>query len=113
MKIFDFDSAPARLIDQFGSTAANATPLTAPEGDAHVVCIRLGPGGLLGRHAAQSAQLFVVVQGEGWVSGADGEQQPVNAGTAAFWEAGEEHESGSDSGMTVIVVEAERLAPRL
>ena len=78
-------------------------------GSAHVVCIRLGPGGILGRHAGAVAQAFVVVQGEGWVSGPDGAQRPVTAGTAVFWDAGEEHESGTEFGMTAIVVEAERL----
>ena len=87
------------------------TPLTVPEGDAHVVCVRLGPGGVLGRHAAGAAQAFVVVQGEGWSSGADGARVALAAGTAVFWEAGEEHETGSESGLTAIIVEAERLVP--
>ena len=65
----------------------------------------------MGRHTGRVAQAFVVVQGEGWVSGADGERRPVTAGTAVFWDAGEEHESGTDSGLTAIVVEAERLVP--
>ena len=54
----------------------------------------------------------MIVQGEGWVSGPDGEQRPVAAGTVVFWEAGEEHESGTESGLTAIVVQAERLLPR-
>ena len=54
-----------------------------------------------------------MVEGEGWVRGPDGERVPVTAGKAVYWEAGEEHESGSDSGMTAIVVEAERLIPHL
>jgi hypothetical protein len=34
---------------------------------------------------------------------------PISAGEAVLWEPGEEHESGSDEGMTVLVVEAEAL----
>jgi quercetin dioxygenase-like cupin family protein len=55
------------------------------------------------------AQLFTVVGGSGWVSGADGEREPIRAGEAVLWQPGEEHESGSEEGMTVLVVEAESL----
>jgi hypothetical protein len=43
------------------------------------------------------------------VSGADGEREPISAGEAVRWEQGEEHESGSDEGMTVLVLEGETL----
>jgi quercetin dioxygenase-like cupin family protein len=79
----------------------------APE--AHVVVIEIGPGGLVGRHPAVVAQLFVVVRGTGWVSGADGLRIQISAGEAVLWEPGEEHESGSDEGMTALVVEAEQI----
>ncbi|MDQ2983743.1 MAG: cupin domain-containing protein [Actinomycetota bacterium] len=87
------------------------TSLVGPGGTAAVVCVRLGPGGRIGRHPAAASQLFAVVQGEGWVSGADGEQVPVAAGEAALWEPGEEHEAGTDVGMTAVVVEADQLEP--
>jgi mannose-6-phosphate isomerase-like protein (cupin superfamily) len=77
---------------------------------AHAVVIELGPGGIVGRHPAGVAQLFVVVRGSGWASGSDGERVPIEAGEAVLWELGEEHESGSDDGMTVLVVESESLA---
>ena len=113
MKFLDFDAGGAFAISGFGSRAATASPLTLPDGDAHVVCLRLGAGGVLGRHPASVDQVFVVVEGEGWVSGTDGERLAVTAGNAVYWEAGEEHESGTDGGMTAIVVEAERLIPHL
>jgi hypothetical protein len=50
-----------------------------------------------------------VENGSGWVSGADGERQPIEAGEAVLWGQGEEHESGSDTGMTALVVEAESI----
>jgi quercetin dioxygenase-like cupin family protein len=79
--------------------------------DAHIVVIEVGPGGVVARHPAGMAQLFSVVQGSGWVSGADGQRSSVAAGESVLWEPGEEHESGSDEGMTVLVVEAESLDP--
>jgi mannose-6-phosphate isomerase-like protein (cupin superfamily) len=73
------------------------------------VVIEIGAGGVLGRHPATAPQLFVAVRGSGWVSGGDGEREPIEAGEAVAWELGEEHESGSDEGMTAIVVEGESL----
>ncbi|WP_433746864.1 hypothetical protein [Falsibacillus pallidus] len=35
----------------------------------------------------------------------------MSAGTAVFWETGEEHESGSESGMTAFVMEGEHFSP--
>ena len=89
-----------------GSVSAQVRRLTA---GAHVVVIEVEPGGLVGRHPAAAFQLFTVVSGSGWVSGGDGEREPIAAGQAVVWEPGEEHESGSDAGMTVLVVEAESL----
>ncbi len=74
--------------------------------DAHAVVIEIEPGGVVGRHPAVVPQLFVVVSGSGWVSGSDGEREPVEAGGAVLWEQGEEHESGSEEGMTALVIEA-------
>jgi quercetin dioxygenase-like cupin family protein len=67
--------------------------------------IYLSPGGGLGRHPAVARQLFVVVAGSGWVTGDDDDRIDIGAGRAALWEAGEEHESGTDVGMTVAVLE--------
>ena len=78
-------------------------------GSAHVVVIEIAAGGVVGRHPAVGAQLFAVVSGAGWVSGADRERMPIASGEAVVWEPGEEHESGSEEGMTVLVVEAESL----
>jgi quercetin dioxygenase-like cupin family protein len=90
-----------------GSANARVRRLAA---EAHSVVIEIGPGGVVGRHPAVVAQLFVVVSGSGWVSGRDGEREPISAGEAVLWEQGEEHESGSDEGMTALVLEAESLA---
>ena len=74
-----------------------------------MVVIEIAPGGVVGRHPAAVPQLFVAVRGSGWVRGASGEREPIEAGEGVAWEPGEAHESGSDGGMTAIVVEAEPL----
>jgi quercetin dioxygenase-like cupin family protein len=74
-----------------------------------VVVIEVGPGGVVGRHPAGPHQLFAVLSGSGWVTGADGEREAVSAGDIVVWEPGEEHESGSGEGMRALVVEAHGL----
>ncbi len=64
--------------------------------------LRYGPGGIVGGHSAVGDQLFVVVQGEGWVRTEASEPERIAAGEAAVWNAGEWHESGTDTGMTAI-----------
>ncbi len=64
------------------------------------------PGGHNERHSAGLWQLLAVVQGEGWASGADGKREPLCAGDAVLWEPHEEHESGTDNGMTVVIVQS-------
>jgi quercetin dioxygenase-like cupin family protein len=106
VKFVRFD--PSRPITQHGSTGATVAGIARMEGRAQVVCIRLEPGGVLGEHPAVGAQLFLVVAGSGWVrAGAD--RRDVAAGSGALWESDELHESGTDDGMTAVVVEAESI----
>jgi quercetin dioxygenase-like cupin family protein len=98
------DLGGEREVTAPGSVSARVRRL-APA--AHVVVIEIAPGGVVGRHPAGAFQLFTVVRGVGWVSGSDGERTSISAGEAVLWEPGEEHESGSDEGMTALVVEAE------
>ena len=99
--------AGEREVTAPGSVGARVRRLSA---EAHVVVIEVEPGGVVARHPAAVAQLFALIRGSGWVSGADGEREPIATGEAVVWDPGEEHESGSVEGMTVLVVEAESLA---
>lgn len=101
------DLAGERELDRFESVEARVRRLA---GEAHVVVIEIGRGGKVGRHPAASAQLFTVVRGSGWVAGGEGRREPIAAGEAVLWQAGEEHESGSEVGMTALVVEADAIA---
>jgi quercetin dioxygenase-like cupin family protein len=89
-----------------GSISARVRRLAS---EAHAVVIEIAPGGVVARHPAVGQQLFVVVSGSGWVIGTGGEREAIRAGEAVLWDQGEEHESGSDEGMTALVVEAESL----
>ncbi|TLS38130.1 cupin [Pseudalkalibacillus caeni] len=66
---------------------------------------------IVGEHDAVVNQLFLVVSGSGWVAGENGKRIPIEQGQAAFWIKGETHTSGSEEGMTVIVLEGEDIVP--
>jgi len=114
VKLIPFARGPTRAVEEFGSVGVTLAPLTEPLARGapfQAARFRLEPGGVIGRHPASVEQLLVVVDGSGWVSGADGERRPIAAGEAAFWEAGEEHETASDEGLTAIVIEGPGLRP--
>lgn len=76
---------------------------------AHVAYV--SPGGVLGLHPTRFWQVFCVVAGEGWVRVRGEERQRIEARQAVLWAPGEVHESGSDVGMTVVIVaSSERLS---
>ncbi|WP_236570665.1 hypothetical protein [Paenibacillus sp. An7] len=52
-----------------------------------------------------------MLNGQGWVVGKEGIKYYIQSGRVAFWEPEEIHESGSEQGMTVIVIEGEDLKP--
>lgn len=107
MKISRFDPQVGRKIEQFGSANVILSGIARLNTEAQVSCMYIGPGGMVGYHLATTPQLFLVVQGEGWVRGESTERVPIHPGEAAFWDAGEGHASGSAFGMTAIVVESE------
>jgi quercetin dioxygenase-like cupin family protein len=81
------------------------------EGFFQVGCMHFDPGGVIGFHPAGVNQLFLVVSGSGWVRDETSGRIPIRAGQAVYWEAGEGHESGTETGMTAIVIEGPGLNP--
>jgi GrpB-like predicted nucleotidyltransferase (UPF0157 family)/quercetin dioxygenase-like cupin family protein len=106
MEIFTFEEQVSIPISSFGSRF-RIGPLTDTDSGVRVQVMHLPPGGLIGRHKATTTQLFAVVQGSGWGSGADGRRRILRTGFAALWAEGEEHEAGSDPGLTAVCVEGE------
>jgi len=105
MKLFCFYQNVGREITLFDSRKLTQVPLAKIFDPAHVSCMYLEAGGVIGHHQATIPQLFAVVEGEGWVRGESGERIPIHKGQAAFWEAGEWHETATDTGLTAIVIE--------
>ena len=111
MQLFRFDASAGRPITDFGSVGLVMSPIQRGAGEFQLGCMHLNAGGLVGNHQAAGPQLFLVVRGEGWVRGEEPERHSIAAGQAAFWESGEWHESGTDTCMDVVVLEAGALDP--
>jgi len=95
-------------ITEHGSQGVFMTELARYEtaGRYRTYVTEVAPGGVLGRHGgrADGFQLFYVLTGAGWVSGSDGVKHDIGVGQAVLWSGGESHESGSEIGMTVVMV---------
>jgi quercetin dioxygenase-like cupin family protein len=111
MKIFRFDPETGRQIDRYGSSGFIVSRVVQLFEEAFVNCAYLGAGGIIGFHQAAAPQLFLVVQGEGWVRDETSERTSIKLGQAAYWEEGEWHESGTDAGMTAIIIEGVNFDP--
>jgi quercetin dioxygenase-like cupin family protein len=70
---------------------------------------RFEPGGRLRRHPATDPQILAILEGSGEVRGADGDDEPIEAGEAVYLHEGEEHEMKSAAGLTALIIEGERL----
>src|SRR5262249_30364420 len=105
MKIINFSERQAKPIELFENVNASSARLGEGEGEAHVYCVRFGPGGKIGEHPAGFGQLFLVIEGSGWVSGRDGKRVELSAGHGAYFSRGEMHSKGSDVGMTAIMIQ--------
>jgi quercetin dioxygenase-like cupin family protein len=107
VKIVAFETAHA--ITHFDSSGATIGGVARCAGHVGVSFIELDPGGVIGMHEAEGPQLFLVVEGAGRVRSGDDEPVQIAQGQGAFWEAGEPHETVTDTGLTAIVVEADEL----
>ncbi|MFC7371895.1 cupin domain-containing protein [Fictibacillus iocasae] len=109
MNIYRFDSASGKRISKFDSNFIMSR-IAKTGVNAHIGCMHLDAGGIVGYHEAVIPQLLVVVGGEGVVR-TENEEKTVKAGDAVFWQKGEGHETRTDSGLTAIVIESEDLSP--
>jgi len=102
MRIVD---TPPDIIDSFESRGVSMfhAPMRPDRCRAHLAVIEAG--GTLGRHPAVGWQTFTVVSGAGWVAGADLERLRIHVGQTAIWGPGEDHASGSQDGMSVLITE--------
>ncbi len=112
MRVFEFSREQSQPVELFESVSASSVHLGDGAGEAHVYCLYFGPGGEVGEHRAGFGQLLLVIGGEGWAAGADGRRVALSAGQGVFFERGEVHAKGSETGMAAIMVQVAELAPR-
>ena len=111
LQLFRFDQSTKRNIHKFGSVNTGISPILKSVHPLQMGCMYFDENSILGMHPATCPQLFLVVEGSGWVKVKGHERQAVEAGTAVYWDMGEEHESGSDHGMTAMIIEGDKLDP--
>jgi len=108
MKIFRFDRETGKIIDRYNSSGLTLTSVAHLLEETMIQCAYLEPNGSIGYHQTTVPQLFLVVQGEGWVRGQSPERIQIQTGQGAYWEEGEWHEAGTETGMIAIIIEAVR-----
>ena len=114
MERFSFDADVAFTPRDELLEGVTIAPLSAPSSDRspfQAAVFRFAPGGRIARHrpAGSGSQILAVLDGSGHVSGAGGVEEPIAAGDAVFWQAGEEHELTSAAGLTALIIEGDGL----
>ena len=111
MRVYDFGRNHALPVDHYESrNFMIARIFRGAQRETALDLAYLEPGGVIGKHPTGLDQLFMVVNGRGWVSGPDGKPEAISAGQAAFWQRGEEHETRTDNGLIAVIVQSNDLA---
>jgi len=111
MRLLPVTTAPWEKIEMYSSHRATTTRLADGSGETHTYMVRIEAGGIIDRHEAGFGQLWIIVEGSGWVAGGDDQRLEVSLGDVAFFERGEQHAKGSDQGMTAVMIQIYDLEP--
>ncbi|ALC83427.1 MULTISPECIES: hypothetical protein [Bacillus] len=113
MRIFRFDREVGKPVEGLENDNYILSRIIVDESPEtlNLVSAHFDSGDSTGRQQVMISQLFLVVQGEGWVSKDNGEKVSISAGHAPFWATGEWHEVGTDTGMVAIILESPALNP--
>ena len=103
----DLANLTGAAVDRFGSQAATYSRIADMGPGGAVGVIHLGPQGRVGLHPARVPQLMVVAAGFGYAQGMDEAVQRIGVGDAVVWGAGEEHETWTDGGMVLLIIETD------
>ncbi|QDP99073.1 cupin domain-containing protein [Lysinibacillus fusiformis] len=109
MEIYKFTIDVGKTIDNYNSISAFYTKIMQTVEPTNIGLIYIEPGGVVGLHEAPVPQLFVVIQGEGWVSGDDSKKVALKHGEGVLWQTGQAHASGSDTGLTALVIQSKQI----
>jgi len=98
----------APVVD-FQSRDAGAAELAAGSGAAHIHIVHIAAGGEIGPHVAGFGQLFLCLEGSGWVAAADDERISISRGQVAYVARGERHSKGSTDGLHALIIQVHDL----
>ena len=104
MKIYRFDSEVGKEDEPFGSVKAIIARVLQLDDRAEINAVYIHPGEHLSVHQVMTQQLLLLVNGEGWVKDKSGAKMAVTQGQAIFWGESELPESGTESGMTAVII---------
>ncbi len=107
MRMIQLTPPSLRPILQYESTGAASAILVTGTGQTRIHAVHFEPGGQIGTHPTGSDQLFLVVQGDGWVRNGEGRRIELAAGQGVFLERGEQHAKGSGGGMIALMTQVE------
>ncbi len=108
MEIYKFRKDVGHNITNYNSNFI-MSHITQTQNPAHIACMYLEMGGIIGYHQAVVSQLLLIVSGEGFVRGEGNELVKVHSGEAVLWKKDEWHETKTHKGLTAIVIESEEL----
>jgi len=106
MRIFRIESENGYEIREHGSASVFLSSIIDVNRSATIHWMHFDPHGSIGGHYLTNPQIFLIVEGDGWVKSNNPEPIPVTMEDGVFWDTGEWHEAGSESGMTVILIES-------
>jgi mannose-6-phosphate isomerase-like protein (cupin superfamily) len=112
IRVISFVPERSTPISEYQSHGASAVHLADGQGPSHAYVVHVAPGGQIGPHPAGFDQLFLVVQGSGWVAASDGVRQSISKGQAAFISAGELHSKCSEVGMVAVMLQDQHFKVR-
>ncbi|MCM3192201.1 cupin domain-containing protein [Priestia megaterium] len=110
MIIYKFSKENGKKVEKYQSYLATYVKMIHTNEAATIGYMYIEEG-TVGYHEAPIPQLFIVAEGEGWVTGENQKRISIKRGEAVLWEKGEWHTSGSETGMTAIVIQSEELHP--
>lgn len=110
MEVYRFGREVGRQIEHFDSNFVMSR-ISMTEEPAHIGCMHLEAGGVVGLHEAPSPQLLLIVNGHGLVRTDKNDGTQVASGDAVFWQTGEWHETRTETGLTAIIIESSVLNP--
>ena len=104
MKIYRFDPEVGKEDGRFGSVKAIIARVLQLDNKAEINAAYIHPGEYLSVQQEMTQQLFLVVDGAGWVKNDSGEKKTVQQGQAIFWGESELPEAGTEKGMTAVII---------